>query len=91
MSRTNSKAVQTDLLGNNQKVNVLDGYNQGNMDNSTDPVAIPSYYGFTDTDGNWYVQKILNGYSEYARGTTDYSTNWTNRVSLIYAPFDQVF
>jgi len=51
------------------------------------------YHGSVDKDGNWYILKYdLNaGTMRYAVGTTAYTTNWTNRASLTYSYFYEVF
>ncbi len=60
--------------------------------NDVDDASIPSYYGFVDKDGNWYITKEdTDGSFRYARGSVDYSTNWTNRASLTYDYFNNVF
>jgi len=87
MARTNSKMIMTDTLGNQQLADVLAGYETANIDEASDP----AYYGFTDTVGNWFIRKITSGASTFVRGTTNYSTNWTNRVGLSYGTFDSVF
>lgn len=61
----------------------------------TDDDASPNYYGFLDKDGAWYILKetIVSGANtyRYAKGTSNYATNWTNRASLSYDYFDVVF
>jgi len=54
-------------------------------------VGTPSYYGFLATDGNWYILKDTNTAQRYAAGTSDYTTNWTNRAALTYDYLDVVF
>jgi len=87
MARTNSKTILSDSYGNEQKSNVLNGYTQGVYEASGDP----AYYGFIDTEGNWYIQKITAGASTYSRGTSNFATNWTGRAALTYYTFDQAF
>jgi hypothetical protein len=57
-----------------------------------------TYYGFIDRKGNWYIMKqdrSVSGTAEIAytfiKGSSLYSTNWTNRESLTYATFDSTF
>lgn len=52
-----------------------------------------TYLGFTQKDGQWYILKINEaaGTFRYARGSSNYSTNWTNRTSLTYDYFHNVF
>ena len=87
MARTNSRAILTDLLGNVEKVDLLKGYEN----NDIDEASSPQYYGFTDGSGNWFIRKINSGSSTFVRGTSNYSTNWTNRVALSYDTFDNTF
>lgn len=42
------------------------------------------YYGSTDLEGNWIIKKITTTSIRYATGSENYSTNWTNRVTLTY-------
>lgn len=65
-----------------------DGYEVNDVDDTT----YPSYYGFVDKDGNWYItQEDSGGAFRYVRGATDYSTNWTNRATQSYDYFSSVF
>ena len=64
-----------------------DGYNITDVDDST-----PAYYGFLNKSGAWFIQKEgASGDYRYTKGTSNYSTNWTNRASLSYDYFDNVF
>lgn len=58
-------------------------------DTSSDPV----YYGYVDRFGSWYIleRNTTNGTYRYAKGTSDYATNWTNRTSLTYQHFFDAF
>jgi len=51
------------------------------------------YYGFVDRNGNWYILRydINNGTFRYVKGSTGYTTNWTNRETLSYGYFHEVF
>ena len=60
--------------------------------NEVDDAALPSYYGFVDRDGAWYIAKEdSSGSWRYAKGGASFSTNWTGRVALSYDYFDAVF
>lgn len=56
------------------------------------------YYGFLNSKGEWYIQEFdtsagansLRTY-RYARGTSGYTTAWTNRESLTYDYFNEIF
>lgn len=65
-----------------------DGYNISQVDDSA-----PAYYGFVDKSGNWYIMKEddTTGNFRYSKGTSGFSTNWTNRASLTYDYFNIVF
>ncbi len=53
----------------------------------------PEYWGYLDKDGNWYIMKDGRsaGTRRFARGTSDYSANFTNRANLTYSYFNEVF
>jgi len=64
-----------------------DGYKISQLDDST-----PAYYGFLDKRSNWYImQEDSAGGYRYAKGSSGFSTNWTNRATLTYNYFDTVF
>lgn len=88
MGRVAGHIIITDTLGNFQKVEVLAGYEVTKIDEAGDP----KYYGAVDSDGNWYIRRVTSDTShDFARGTTNFSTNWTGRAALDYADFDSVF
>ncbi len=65
-----------------------DGYSITQIDDA----STPSYYGFVHKSGAWYISKEdATGAYRYAAGASTFSTNWTNRASLTYNYFDQVF
>jgi hypothetical protein len=55
--------------------------------------ATTTYIMHQNTSGAWICQKIIDatGITTYATGTSDASTNWTNRDSLTYADYDTTF
>lgn len=64
-----------------------DGYYITDIDDST-----PSYYGYLDKNGNWYIIKEnSDGSFRYIRGSGSFSSYWSNRSSLAYDYFDNVF
>lgn len=64
-----------------------DGYRITEIDDST-----TAYYGFVDKTGAWFIQREeSSGAYRYSKGTTSFSTNWTNRASLTYDYFDTIF
>lgn len=73
----------------------LIGADLGHYRISDQAVGTTSYYGYVDKDGNWFIMKsVITGavtnYT-YARGTTDYATNWTGRAGLSYSNFATCF
>ncbi|MFS8159225.1 MAG: hypothetical protein ACMG6E_03255 [Candidatus Roizmanbacteria bacterium] len=64
-----------------------DGYNITNVDDT-----IPSYYGYVNKDGAWYIVKEdATGAYRYSKGSSAFSTSWGNRASLTYDYFDVIF
>lgn len=64
-----------------------DGYKISRIDDST-----PSYYGFTNKDGAWFIMKEDScGNYTYATGPSNFASNWANRTSLTYGEFFDVF
>ncbi len=51
------------------------------------------YYGFTDTDGAWYILKEddINKTYRYIKGDSDYPDSWTNRSTLSYDYYHNIF
>lgn len=94
MGRVNFKNKMIDDLGNVAGSDILAGYRAADVDDD-DNDATANYYGFVDTDGNWYIMKeeISGSVSTYTftRGTTNYSANWTGRAGLTYGSFDSTF
>jgi hypothetical protein len=63
----------------------------------TDEESNPQYFGFIDRYGNWLIKR-LNTISKslevrYVRGSLidPYTIAWTNRASLNYDHYDEVF
>ena len=64
-----------------------DGYKITDLDDSS-----PAYYGFLNKSGAWFIQKEgASGDYRYVKGASSYTTNWTNRASLTYDYYDNVF
>ncbi|OGK38540.1 hypothetical protein A3I56_01725 [Candidatus Roizmanbacteria bacterium RIFCSPLOWO2_02_FULL_43_10] len=75
------------ILINPSEKQPTDGYNITEVDD-----AIPSYYGYVDKNGAWYIVKEdSSGAYRYAKGSSSFSANWTNRAGLAYDYFDSVF
>lgn len=64
----------------------IDGYKITEIEDST-----PAFFGFVRKDGAWFIMKESSGAYRYVKGTSSFSTNWTNRASLTYDYFDTVF
>lgn len=65
----------------------VDGYRIGQLDD-----ASPAYYGYTNKDGAWFILKEdSSGNYRYTKGSSGFSTNWTNRAALSYDYFENVF
>lgn len=64
-----------------------DGYKISQLDDST-----PAFYGFVNKDAAWFIMKEdSSGNYRYAKGSSSFATNWTNRASLSYDYFDVIF
>ncbi len=64
-----------------------DGYNISQIDDSA-----PAYYGFTNKNAAWFImQEDSSGTYRYAKGTSNFPTNWTGRAGLTYDYFHNVF
>jgi hypothetical protein len=63
----------------------------GYQPSDTDTVSSPAYFGFVKKTGKWYIMKETSGAYRYCVGGGDYATNWTNRASLTYGYFYEVF
>lgn len=80
-----------DIAGNRvnpAEKNPTDGYKITNIDGA----GTPAYYGFVKSTGAWYImEEGATGAYRYAKGSTSFSTNWTNRATLTYDYFNTVF
>lgn len=56
-----------------------------------DDTADPKYYGFTDYTGGWYILREDSNTYRYVKGDDSYPTNWTNRASLTYDYYHEVW
>jgi len=59
-------------------------YVLSDVDETTNPLY--TYLWYIASDGAWYIARITNADSSrrYAKGTTDYVTNFANKDSLTY-------
>lgn len=88
MARVTTKSKQVDNLDNVASSDIIAGYQAANKD---EVPAGTSYYGFVDTDGNWYIQRISATDLDFVRGSSNFAANWAGRAGLSYAKFDSVF
>jgi hypothetical protein len=67
---------------------LTDGYKITEIDDS-----IIAYYGFTHKDNSWFIMRLDTdtGSFRYARGSSQFTGNWTNRESLKYDYYVNVF
>lgn len=68
---------------------VIPGYHPSDWDDTGDP----SYYGFLDKDGAWYIMRMSDSEKSirYVKNRGDYTIYWGNRSYLEYKLFDLVF
>lgn len=50
-----------------------------------------SYYGFLDLTGGWYIMELTSTTARYIKGTSGYSTAWSNRIGLNYGYYNAIF
>lgn len=82
--------ILVDSFGNLTISSVIVGdYKLSDLDTDTDI----EYYGYLTTDGKWYILKLDNitSSARYCVGSINYNTNWTNRSTLTYKYFNEVF
>ncbi len=67
-----------------------DGYKISEIDDSS-----PSYYGFVDKDGDWFImeESSTGQYKYYKKIVTDdtFTVEWPNRGGFTYLYFDSIF
>lgn len=66
----------------------LDGYRISEVDDNT-----ISFYGFINKDGAWFIMKgdADTGSFRYAKGNSDFPSNWAMRANLKYDYFYKLF
>jgi len=64
-------------------------YHLSDMATTTDPC----YFGYVDADGNWFIMELSesSGTARYVKGTSSYTTAWTNRATQTYGYYNAVF
>jgi hypothetical protein len=62
-------------------------------DKDDDDENVINYFGFTDKNGAWYIlrENLTNKTYRYIKGDNDYESNWTNRSSLTYDYYYNIF
>ena len=71
-------------------ISAIDPYEASDQDAASNP----SYYGFVDVDGNWYIISInsATGATRYAKGLAGtYETSWAARTTLTYNYYYNAF
>lgn len=55
--------------------------------------ATYKYYGYMKDDGGWYIKRITiaTNLAEFVKGTSGYTSEWTNRASQTYADYAATF
>lgn len=89
-----SSVCHADMSPNSSR-NFTDVFSAYRIVDTDERLASPRFYGFLRLDGWWFIMKAtattnVTTYT-FIKGTSDYQTNWTNRASLTYATFDNVF
>lgn len=68
-----------------------DGYKITEIDDA----GSDTYTGYIKKGGAWYIVKEIGSGTDssyrYTKGSSDFTTNWTNRTSLTYGYYDSVF
>jgi len=66
----------------------LCGYGSSDIDSNP---GSTSYFGFINPESAWYIMELTSSTVRYVIGTSDYTTNWTNRASLSYDYYNNLF
>lgn len=89
LGRAGQSVNNQDAAGNSNQLgstgrSITEGYKISEFDEG--PI---SYYGFTNKDGAWHVirEDSDGGSFRYAKGSSNFSANWTNRENLSYEYF----
>lgn len=85
LSSTESAKLLT--LATEEKQDPTSRYSISDLDES----GVTKYYGYLDADGAWYILQLTSSTGRYIKGASNYTTNWTNRASLTYDTFDNIF
>lgn len=70
---------------------IFSDYKQSDVDMA----STTRYYGFLKLGGEWYIMReIQTGAAmsyRYCKGSSDYTTAWTNRAGQNYDYYDTIF
>ena len=78
--------------GHDPNSEFLKDYHISDMESTGNPsVPNPHYFGYVNKDCNWYIMKVTNVTTRYARGSGDYDANWDDRASHTYHNFQDIF
>lgn len=64
-----------------------DGYRLTELEDG----ATYTYAGYLNKTGAWFVMRDDGSSYRYAKGDSSFTTNWTNRASLTYDYYDNIF
>ena len=80
--------AEIDSTGTIATPDVLRGYKINDLEEGS-----TNYYGFERADGAWYILRSTTSATvfRYAKGSSNYSTAWTNRASQSYSTFGATF
>jgi hypothetical protein len=55
--------------------------------------ATYKYYGYMKDDGGWFIKRITiaTNLAEFVKGTSGYTSEWTNRASQTYGDYAATF
>jgi hypothetical protein len=82
-------ATETTLLTLVGLFTATSPYSISDMDVSADP----SYFGYVDADGNWFIKQLTEstGLVRYYAGTTGYIAAWAGKALLVYDYYYNIF
>lgn len=69
------------------EINPLEGYSLNNYE----ATGGSEYIGMENADGAWVIKQYTSGTMLYAKGTSGYTTAWTNKASQTYDTFNNTF
>ena len=74
----------------NSSASPTSGYNITQIDDSN---YSATYYGFVNKDKSWFIMKenLQDSSYRYARGNSDFESNWNNRENLKYDYYYNLF